>query len=422
MLLRYLFFMKRIHSIRFLFLPLFLLLSTGAGAQSSGTESVSGTLITTTADTLTGRILVNNQYDHSWRVQFREEGTSTYRLYRPHEVFSYTKDGGFTYYSVQGDFEEDGLQTVFMREDIKGDVTLYSTMLLRDKPAFFVRGTDGRLIYLQPLFYIDQLRSLFVGCNDFLDGGERINRRYRLNHEGMYSVFERYYECTESVSDWQVEVAESSRKVRFGLIAGFNTSNMRVTGSNIFVRDYRGITFDYVPGYTIGLYLDVPSWSDNVFFKPEIQFTTRGGEASAFYANRPGDDFQSINNTQEVDASFQYFVINLPLRYETSLFGVKPYVSGGGMLGILAGRNTSVSVLGTRISSDDGEVVLLEEEMIQLYNDISLGLNLGLGARMPLGSVDLFAEARYSRIFSNLDDSVDSFRTTALEVLVGFSF
>jgi|GEM_PF-4988281 len=418
MLLRYSFSVKHIVSMRFLFLPLFFLLfSPDAKAQTSASESVSGTLITVRADTLTGHIMAGDQYDHSWRVQFREEGSSTYRLYRPHEVFSYSKDGGYRYFSVEGDFEEDGLQTVFMREDIKGDVTLYSTMLTRNKPAFFVRGTDGRLAYLQSQFYIDQLRSLFHGCNDFLEGGDRISRRYRLNHEGMYSVFDRYYECAESDAVWHVEREEPKSGVRFGITAGFNTSNMRVTGSNNI---YRGVAFDYVPGYTVGVYLDVPVWNENVFFKPEILFTTRGGEATVRYPGPPPSAFPITDD--ELEASYQYVLFNLPVRYEISVFGINPYVSGGGMLGLLVGRETSASRFAIPANAENDEAILFEDEIFQLYNDISLGLNFGLGIRMPLGSVDLFAEGRYTRIFSNLDDSVDSFRTTALEVLVGFSF
>ncbi|MCH8556908.1 MAG: PorT family protein [Balneolia bacterium] len=400
-------------------LPLILLLvSAGTAHSQSSQDSVTGKLITTSADTLYGSILLGDQYDHSWRVRFREEGAESYIIYRPHEVFMYEKNGSFRYFSVEGDFEDDGLLTVFMREDIRGDITLYSTKLTRDRAAFLVRERDGRLSYLQTLFYIDQLRSIFAGCNEFLRGGERISRRYRLTHEGMYSAFASYYECAESEARWAVEPEETSRKTRFGVTAGFNTSNMRITGSNNI---YRGVAFDYVPGYTFGVYLDIPVFSKNFFFKPELLFTSRGGEASVPFPlpNPPA----LLLTDDEIEGSFRYLMFNFPLRYETSLLGVNPYISGGGIIGILVGRNATVNRLTLPLDNDpDAEAEIIENDLFQFYNDISLGLNLGLGVRMPIGSVDLFTEGRYTRIFSNLDDSVDSFRTTALEILVGFSF
>ena len=287
------------------------------------------------------------------------------------------------------------------------DIKLYSARSQSSVRHFYVINRDGAALYLSPQRYQLQLRSVFGDCSGVVRDYWDINEGYTVSY--MTRLFSEYDRCMSG------EVIR--RGVRFGVITGFNSSNMSVTSSNNI---YQGVAFGYLPGFTFGVYLDVPVWRDKVYFKPEVLYTSRGGETSVpFPGPSPG---LILLTDDELNASFRYAVLNLPVRYEISVLGVNAYVSGGAMLGWLVSGEATASRLIILDDSEDDEAFVFENEILEADDDISFGLNAGVGVRMPLGPVDLFAEGRYSRIVSNLGFQSATFRTTALEVLVGFSF
>lgn len=378
-----------------------------------------GFLITTDADTLRGYVLPADAYDHSWRVQFRAEGESAFRILRPYEVYSYGIDGGFTWYAVQGDFEEEGIQTVFIREDITGSVTLYSVQLTRERTDFFIRPGDHRLIYLQRGFYVMQLESVFGDCAGFLRNHERAARTFRYTEQGMARAFGTYFACSGETETavWRVDRFERNpRTFNWGVIAGLNTSNSRITAYNTNL--YAGVAYEYEPGISLGVFAEIPLVRNGLTFKPELFFTTRGGRAEIPYP-LPNPPEQPLT-LDKLTNRFTYIMLNLPLMQEYEIFGLRPFVQGGVMLGYLTSGDSRVSRM---VLTQEGEEAFREFDVLSLYKNLSAGLNLGLGLRVPVSaSQSLLLETRYTRIFSNLDDGVDSFRTTALELMVGFSF
>lgn len=378
-----------------------------------------GFLITTDADTLRGQVLLADAYDHSWRVQFRPEGESTFRIFRPYEVYSYGTDGGFTWYSVQGDFDEEGLQTVFIREDITASVTLYSTQITRERTDFFIRPGENRLIYLQRGFYVMQLESVFGECGTFMRNHERAARAFRYTEQGMARAFGTYFACSGETETavWRVDRFERApRPFKLGVMAGFNTNNSRITAFETNL--YAGVAYDYEPGFSVGVFAEVPVPLNGVTFKPELFFTTRGGSTVIPYP-LPNPPEQLLTN-DELTNRFTYVMLNLPLMREYEVFGLRPFVQGGVMLGWLTSTESRV---GRMVLTAEGEEAFREADVISLYKNLSTGLNLGLGLRVPVSAQQsLLFEGRYTRIFSNIDDGVDSFRTTALELMVGFSF
>ncbi|AXI99392.1 Outer membrane protein beta-barrel domain-containing protein [Cyclonatronum proteinivorum] len=388
-------------------------------AAQQNAAYTSGFLITTEADTLRGDVRLADDYDHSWRVQFRAEGASGFQVYRPESVFAYGTDGGFTWYAVQGNFEGEGVQTVFMREDITASLTLYSTQLTRERTDFFVRSEDGRLIYLEPGFYIMLLESLFGDCGVSLRNHDRAARRYRYTRSGMARVFETYLSCRNETDTavWHKERYEpETRNFRWGVMAGFNMSNSRITAYSTNL--YAGVAFDYVPGFSAGLFAEIPLPPQGLSFRPELFFTTRGGEAEIPFPLPNPPELPLTDD--KLTTSFSYVMLNLPLMRETEMFGLRPFVQGGVMLGMLVGRDTKASRF---VLTDEGERELRENGIIQFYKELSTGVNLGTGLRVPISEQQsLLIEARYTRIFSNLDDGVEGFRNTALELMLGFSF
>lgn len=396
---------------------LFLIPAAGHAQQTSGPAP--GFLITTDADTLRGHLLLSDAYDHSWRVQFRAEGESTFRILRPYEVYSYGIDGGFTWYAVQGDFDDEGVQTVFIREDIVGSVTLYTVQLTRERTDFFVRPGDHRLIYLQRGFYVMQLETVFGDCAGFMRNHERAARTFRYTASGMARAFGTYFECSGETETavWRVErFQRNPRAFNWGVMAGLNTNNSRITAYNTNL--YAGAAYEYELGFSAGIFAEIPLARNGLTFKPELFFTTRGGRAEIpFPLPNPPEQPLSLD---KLTNRFTYVMLNLPLMQEFEVVGLRPFVQGGVMLGYLTTGDSRVS---RTVLTEEGEVAFREFDVISLYKNLSTGLNLGLGLRLPVSaSQSLLLETRYTRIFSNLDDGVDSFRTTALELMVGFSF
>ncbi len=375
----------------------------------------SGKIITTDADTLHGEILMADTYSLSWRVQFREEGESSFRNFRAFDIFAYYIEDEAAYYSVQGDFDVEGLQTVFMREESSGTVKLYSSRITRDHTAFFARNREGRLIYLRQEFYIDQLKSVFRECARFLQRERHPQRTYRYNEEGMIRAFAEYYKCEgDPVSHLESRLIPQERTTRFGIIGGLNSSNSRITDDNNL---YQDVPFDYVTGFTIGAFVDFPL-TERLFLQPEIFYTTRGGTTSVRFFQPPGVDYTIVSD-DEITMTFNYVGVNIPIRREWELAGFRPFISGGPVIGYLVKREAFMQ---REVINEDDEFETQEGEIIGLYKNLSFGINAAVGMRVPFGTYSFFVTSRYSRLFSNLDSQTDSFRTTSLEFVTGFSF
>ncbi len=396
------------------FLALLLLFS--ASPASAMEDIRSGKIITTQADTLRGDLIKTDSYSQSWRIQFREEGNSTFRTYRPFDIYAYYIGDAEAWFSVQGEFEGEGSQNVFMREEATGRVKLYSTHLTRERVVFFARSQDDRLVYLWEEFYLEQLERLFGNCGQFLMDERHPQRRYRYNMDGMLSAFSAYYECLgDPVAEFEGRITEQTRSIRFGVHGGLNTSNSRITDE---ISLYQDVFFEYQTGFTVGLFVDFPL-TEHIFLTPEMFYSTRGGFASVRVADPPGAEFTIVSD-DEISATFNYIGLNIPVRREWQLAGTRPYVAGGPAIGYLVKREASLQR--EVIIIEDDERVTVEGDVIQFYKDLAIGLNVAAGIRVPLGNYSLFFSSRYSRLFSNLDSQTPSFRTTSLELIGGFSF
>ncbi|MCH8556907.1 MAG: PorT family protein [Balneolia bacterium] len=390
----------------FTFSLLLLVVSAGSAYAQSSADSVTGKLITTSADTLYGSILLGDQYDHSWQVRFRESGANDYQTYGPDEVHMYDKDGSFRYFSVEGDFEDYGLRTVFIREDIGGELTLYSTMVSREEAAFFVGTRDGRLIYLQSGFYIDQLRSIFSGCNEFLRGGERVSRRYRLTHEGMYSVFTSYYECADSEAQWNVEPRGVHRTTKFGVIAGASYSKANQSSP---ISIFRNVDYGYTLDYLAGVFLDIRLRNTGLFVRPELNYMYISSEVTDFDASRNVEKFAR--------AEVHMISIEAPFRKEFEYSNTLPYFGGGASVGYIIDENVTLT------ETFSGGTVANQNE-VRLHTYFTPGFNLKAGMRFEelFGDSDLFTEIRYRYAFTDDRSSSALNGIRAFNLMVGITF
>ncbi|MCH8567030.1 MAG: hypothetical protein LAT67_02145 [Balneolales bacterium] len=387
-----------------------------AFATDSNERYAPGFVITIDADTLRGDILLTSQFEHHWRLNFRKQGESEFVRYRPEEVYSYFFDSGDEYFSIAGDFGLDGMLNLFMIERMDGSLKLYSTMLDRERTVFFVRHRDGRLIYLQPDLYIPQLESLFAECGGIMRPEPRAQRRFRYTEEGITNAMNAYFACTgeEDRIVGELERVRPERTNSFGIFAGYNTSNSRVTAYDRNL--YAGVAFDYIPGFTAGAFFDIPITRWPVFFRPELTFATRGGNAEVPF---PGIPPETILTEDEIEFRFSYVTANMMLRYEYALAGIFPYFNFGPVIAVTVYERNIVS---RDVFTADDEVVTRSNRVIPFVDDLNFGLNFGTGVRIPVGSTSIFLEGKYIRIFSNIDDGSHSFRTTALEFTTGISF
>lgn len=400
---------------------LFLFFVTALPHQASHAQQrtgLTGYLVTTSADTLWGEFAPGDHYSRSWLISFRGINEEFFNRYRPHSVFKYLIQQEAAYYSISGFIEGEGELNFFMREDFPGEVSLYSAMITRDRQEFFVRDRQGALRSLTSDGYIDQLVNIFGDCAHVIGNPATASRTIRYRTTDLVNLFLQYYECEgfeipEPETLPELVFEQPRERPRWGILAGTNTSNFRITSTR---NAYYGIPMNYVTGFTLGGFLDIPLIPDMLYLRPEALITSRGGEETV--RSRSVDPpFLLLDGTDVIDARFYYLNVNLPLRYQfLSFSNNRVYLTGGGIIGIMLHHDAKVR---RELDDNDGIETF---QLIDFYGEVSFGVNLGIGASFRVGGQDLMIESRYSRIFNNISANDIAYRTTALELLIGYKF
>ncbi len=399
------------------FLFVFLLLINIPASAQDDLAEFRGYLITAQDDSLTGYFRSGDDYERSWLVQFREEGSETFRNYRPNQLYNYHINGIGTWYSVAGFVDGEGDLAFMMKLEARGPVNLYSAMVQPDRRIFLVRPPSGTVGTLLEDVYIDQLITIFGNCDEVLTPFNRAYRNFPYNTRGMLRAFSKFYDCERDGTilnpmDLAVQDEDERRQFKVGVWAGVNTGNFRVTGIN---NTYSGYGIDYVTGFTAGFYADFPLNIQRLYLRPEIVFTTRGGEAEI---ELPSFGFPE---RARIEADFYFVNIALPLRYEIPISGKGLYFLGGPLLGYLLHHDATVF---RQLSIGEGgeETSESEDDLLDFYGNLNFGYNFGFGFHIPYRDYGVRIETRYTRTHLNLNDMDNAYRTTALEVMVGFEF
>lgn len=192
-----------------------------------------------------------------------------------------------------------------------------------------------------------------------------------------------------------VFVFSASAQISVGIKTGFNSANIHATKTldNVLPN------FKSIDNMNFGLVAEI-AITDQVAFQPELNFMKKG------FGLKEGFDLElfNIDVPLGVTAESQFSYIDIPLlaKYKFGTEGLSAYVVAGPTVGLATkGRLvTKADVLVTEIKLTNTPINL---DAID-YKRVELGATVGAGVTLNTGFGQLFADARYSRGFTQLYD------------------
>ncbi len=167
-------------------------------------------------------------------------------------------------------------------------------------------------------------------------------------------------------------------KIRFGAKFGLNVSNQ--LGDQVALIDYKSRT-----DFHVGALVEIPL-SSKFAFAPELVYSSQGSKTEADIM------FPGFSIGGESTVTLNY--INLPLM-------AKYYVAEGfsfqvgPQIGFLLSAKEKGSI------NENGVISQIDVDTTDLYKDIDLGINFGLGYQLEMG---IFLDARYNVGLTNIND------------------
>ena len=183
--------------------------------------------------------------------------------------------------------------------------------------------------------------------------------------------------------------------MQFGVKAGLNLANIS------FDPEPEGVSFDAATKFGLGGIMLYPL-SEVLDLQVEAMYLFKGSKAEI--------DF--FGDVIVVEFNFTYLSVPVMGRYNLGSGDTSPYIVVGPEFGFLLSAKSKV---------DDEE-----EDIKDTTKSIDLGLNIGAGVSMDMGTMPVFAEVRYSLGLSDIKDDPDdpdtTVKTTGIQLFVGMMF
>lgn len=209
----------------------------------------------------------------------------------------------------------------------------------------------------------------------------------------------------------------------FGIKGGLSVA--KITGDDADmpdpVDDVGMISPDYRTGFAVGAYMIYP-FTPNLAFQPEAFYVNKGAKWEGSGQTYDEDLGEYIDYDWKQTLKLDYIEVPLLLRLEPTMSGsVGPYFLVGPSVGFKASAKmkyeVTASAAGQSISMDD-------EEDLDEVKSIDLGAAIGAGLVVPMESVSLLFEARYTLGLTKVDDSdtESDVKNSAFAFMVGVGF
>jgi len=180
--------------------------------------------------------------------------------------------------------------------------------------------------------------------------------------------------------------------MQFGVKVGLNLANVSTDP------EPEGVSFDAVTKFGVGGIMLYPL-SEVLDLQVEAMYLLKGSKA----------EFDFFGTVFESELNLAYLSVPVMVRYNLGSEDTSPYIVVGPEFGFL---------LSAKVKVDD-----IEEDLKDDFKSLDLGLNIGAGVSMDMGTTPMFVEVRYSLGLSNIEDNDDSTtKTTGIQLFVGMMF
>jgi hypothetical protein len=187
-----------------------------------------------------------------------------------------------------------------------------------------------------------------------------------------------------------------------------------MVGVGIYGESQTGVSLSSNTGFMGGGLLDI-SFNNIVSLRPGIEYVARGASMSE---NGEDSDGVPLNISANLTLNYLAIPIDVKVKIPTASPGFCPYA--------LVGLNTAflLSANAKETASGDGESVTENTDVGSYFTTIDFGLDLGVGADIPVGNIIPFVEFSYYLGIANVDATAGdpSLTNHGFEIKAGIKF
>lgn len=291
--------------------------------------------------------------------------------YSPYQVNQYGFKNGRVYESFFI-MKDDSLKRYFLEKLVSGKKNLYYLKTEEEKLKFYLTSNEGLIPVELPVDkkeYSSLLESLLNDCPQAV-----LNIPYiKLKKHSLKRFVNDYNTCAK----------RPFPRIRYGFSFGITASELSaVRKKSIYAKP----AYDEKLNYTIGTFMDIPLYSSNYSFHPEIYFK-QFGLAKAI-------DFESKSHDLVINTSS--LTIPLLFRYTALKNKISPYVQMGPVYSRTIRNNSSLYEY-----KSVNNITSIEIIKSQPFKNNMGGFSIGTGAILNYGSkVSWFCELSYDQLYN----------------------
>jgi hypothetical protein len=252
------------------------LLAQAATAQS--TKQLPAYLVTLQGDTLRGSVQGTAEWRYQSQIKFSPID-GTIKEYKPNDIRAFCIEEK-RYYTAKLTKIEGEEQAYFLREVVRGPVSLYEGYDGQQKPIFFLEK-DNKTTAVVERYLVATLKMLLPGCPQLVFDDEAYRRRtYKYSSGSLAETIMKYNQCVTPNLPSTLMKIEEKLVFRFGAKVGLGTCAVNPIGSVLPLMN--GIESKSRPlgvGFAGGMLMNAGLPSSRWSFQMELLLSQRYAQA-----------------------------------------------------------------------------------------------------------------------------------------------
>jgi hypothetical protein len=229
-----------------------------------------------------------------------------------------------------------------------------------------------------------------------------------------------------------VTAQDSSRPIKFGILAGMSMSNFSASGLSSALLDASGVEKGNRTGGQIGAFVTFPL-GRYFALQPEMHYVQKGATFEfSGDGNLPGEDPEPLPSRAEASLRLAYLEIPLLARVDLGSpdATLKPFLLAGPTLALRGACQYAFEIadFNAQFECDESDEVGVElEDSTDPVKKVDYGMMLGGGLAIRIFGLPASLQARYSRSLSSISREIEGematdVRNTTFSFLIGFGF
>ncbi|QDO92974.1 PorT family protein [Formosa sediminum] len=400
---------------KFILLPLsFFLFFNISSAQEN---FLSGYVVSTTGDTISGYIDIKDWKTNPKEITFKKELNQNPIIYDTSSIkYFNAQDNAYISAIVDIEISSRDIQNlkndanlklekrdVFLKVLINGNKSLYYYKDEHNKTNFYIKENDKFILLTHKTYLKETINivennqykgQLIFYLNDCKNIQSQINNA-TYTQESLTSVFEKYYKCIGSEIDFKSTKEKTA--LEFGIVAGITNTNLKFNNEkhSIYLNgDYASST-----NLAAGLFLDIvfPKNNNKWSIHNELLYTSYSTK-NTYIDYDTTDTYSSYNS----EIGHTFIELNNLLRYTQPLGKLSVFLNGGISSGFVISDENYLKAERHNYSN----VIITEAEATPNSSTFEFGFSLGTG--ITYQNIGLDIRYKFSKgVFSQFDSKIN---------------